>query len=134
MFLLLIRRPPRTTRTDTLFPCTALFRSAERQPFILIHGAWGSGQGWWQVKPLLEKAGHRVYAPSLPGQGERAGEGGPAVNLSTHVDDIVRLIERERLDHVILVGHSYGGMIVSGVAERVDRKSTRLTPVTNAQL
>src|SRR3546814_3933905 len=80
-------------------------RAAERQPFILIHGAWGSGQGWWQVKPLLEKAGHRVYAPSLPGQGERAGEGGPAVNLSTHVDDIVRLIERERLDHEIGRAH-----------------------------
>src|SRR3546814_7662350 len=99
----MIRRPPRSTRTDTLFPYTTLFRS------------------------------HRVYAPSLPGHGERAGEGGPAVNLSTHVDDIVRLIERERLDHVILVGHSYGGMIVSGVAERVPGRIARVIYVSSEE-
>ncbi len=104
-------------------------RQPQLQPFILIHGAWGSGQGWWRVKPLLEKAGYRVYAPSLTGQGERAGEDGPAINLSAHIDEIVDLIGKKHLDHVILVGHSYGGMVVSGVAERVPNKIARVVYV-----
>src|SRR3546814_3999292 len=90
--------------------------SSDLLPFILIHGGWGGGQGWWKVKSLLEKQGHRVFAPSLPGQGDRAQEGGPHVNLTSHVNAIVALIARERLEHVVLVGHSLGG----------DRKSTRL--------
>lgn len=103
--------------------------AAHRPAFILIHGAWGSGQGWWQVKPLLEKAGYKVFAPSLAGQGERASEGGPDVNLSTHVNDIVGLIEKHRLRQVILVGHSLGGMVVSGVAERMPEQVARVVYV-----
>lgn len=109
-----------------LFVVPVSAHAAERPAFILIHGAWGSGQGWWQVKPLLKKAGYRVFAPSLTGQGERAQEGGPAVNLATHVDDIVRLIESRRLRRVILVGHSYGGMVVSGVAEHMPERVARV--------
>ena len=109
-----------------LFLLPVAAHAGERPAFILIHGAWGSGQGWWQVRPLLEKAGYRVFAPSLTGQGERAREGGPAVNLATHIDDIVRLIETRRLHRVILVGHSYGGMVVSGVAERVPERIARV--------
>lgn len=90
-----------------------------RYPFILIHGAWGSGQGWWKVKPLLEAAGHKVYAPDLPGLGTRGAEGGPDIDLSAHIADVARLIEREHLAQVILVGHSLGGMVVSGVADKM---------------
>src|SRR3546814_14493031 len=74
---------------------------------------------------LLEKQGHRVFAPPLPGQGDRAQEGGPHVNLTSHVNAIVALIARERLEHVVLVGHSLGGMVVSGVAERTPEKLAR---------
>jgi pimeloyl-ACP methyl ester carboxylesterase len=103
--------------------------AADKTPIILIHGGWGSGQGWWKVKPLLEKEGFKVFAPSLPGQGDKASQGGPGVNLTTHVDAIVRLIEREKLDHVVLVGHSLGGMVVSGVAERIPDRIARLVYV-----
>src|SRR3546814_10583277 len=95
-----------------LFAIPLPAQAADKLPFILIHGGWGGGQGWWKVKSLLEKQGHRVFAPSLPGQGDRAQEGGPHVNLTSHVNAIVALIARERLEHVVLVGQY--------------RKSTRL--------
>lgn len=97
--------------------------------FVLIHGAWGSGNGWGKVKALLERKGYHVYAPSLPGQGERAAEGGPAVNLDTHIADIAGLIEQKHLRRVILVGHSYGGMVVAGVAERMPERIVRVVYV-----
>lgn len=112
-----------------LFAIPLPAQAADKLPFILIHGGWGGGQGWWKVKSPLEKQGHRVFAPSLPGQGDRAQEGGPHVNLTSHVNAIVALIARERLEHVVLVGHSLGGMVVSGVAERTPEKLARLVYV-----
>lgn len=88
-------------------------------PYVLIHGGFGGGKGWVQVKRRLEAAGHPVFAPTLPGQAERAGENGPGIRLVTWVDDVVALIRREKLKHVVLVGHSLGGMVVAGVAERI---------------
>src|SRR3546814_20899211 len=71
-----------------LFAIPLPAQAADKLPFILIHGGWGGGQGWWKVKSLLEKQGHRVFAPSLPGQGDRAQEGGPHVNLTSHANPI----------------------------------------------
>ncbi|TVT26150.1 alpha/beta hydrolase [Amycolatopsis rhizosphaerae] len=87
--------------------------------FLLVHGAWHSGQSWDRVVPLLESAGHRVLAPSLTGYGDKAHLLGPEVGLGTHIDDVAGLIEGERLNDVVLVGHSYAGMVISGVAHRV---------------
>ncbi|MEA5365425.1 alpha/beta fold hydrolase [Amycolatopsis sp., V23-08] len=87
--------------------------------FLLVHGAWHSGRSWDRVVPLLEAAGHRAFAPSLTGYGDKAHLLAPDVGLGTHVDDIAGLIEAERLDDVVLVGHSYAGMVISGVANRV---------------
>ncbi|PWW62715.1 alpha/beta hydrolase family protein [Actinokineospora spheciospongiae] len=94
--------------------------------FLLVHGAWHSGQSWDRVVPLLESAGHRVFAPSLTGYGDKAHLLGPEVGLGTHVDDVVGLVERERLDDVVLVGHSYAGMVISGVADRVPERIAHL--------
>lgn len=94
--------------------------------FLLVHGAWHSGRSWDRVVPLLESAGHRVLAPSLTGSGDKAHLLGPEIRLGTHLDDIAGLIESERLDDVVLVGHSYAGMVISGVAHRVPQRIARL--------
>ncbi|MEV4575828.1 alpha/beta hydrolase [Nonomuraea jabiensis] len=94
--------------------------------YLLVHGAWHSGQCWERVVPLLESAGHRVVAPSLTGFGDKAHLLGPEVGLDTHVEDIVGLIIKEDLTDVILVGHSYAGLVVSSAANRVPDRIARL--------
>ncbi|WP_406192548.1 alpha/beta hydrolase [Kitasatospora sp. NBC_01560] len=89
------------------------------ETYVLIHGAWHNGRVWDRVAPLLTRAGHRVLAPSLTGHGERAHLLGPEVGLDTHVADVVGLFLGEDLTDVVLVGHSYAGMVVSAVAELV---------------
>ena len=86
--------------------------------FLLVHGAWHGGWCWERVVERLRARGHRVFAPTLTGLAERAHLAGAGVNLSTHVEDVVDLIRTEELKDVILCGHSYGGMVVSGVAEK----------------
>ncbi|MFD5653113.1 alpha/beta fold hydrolase [Streptomyces sp. NPDC127039] len=90
--------------------------------YVLVHGAWHGGACWGRTAPLLESAGHQVHAPSLTGLGDRAHLLGPGVGLDTHVEDIVGLILAEDLTEVILVGHSYAGMIVSAVTDRVPER------------
>ncbi|MFG2734045.1 alpha/beta fold hydrolase [Streptomyces harbinensis] len=90
--------------------------------FLLIHGAWHSGRCWDRVVPLLESAGHRVYAPSLTGYGDKAHLLSPEVGLDTHVEDIVKLLHKEELTEVTLVGHSYAGLVISSVANDVPER------------
>lgn len=87
--------------------------------FVLVHGAWGGSYGWRAFANLLRADGHEVYTPSLTGLGERSHLGGPNVNLSTHVADVENVFKYEGLSDVVLVGHSYGGMVVTGVADRI---------------
>jgi pimeloyl-ACP methyl ester carboxylesterase len=94
--------------------------------YLLVHGAWHSGQSWARVVPPLGMAGHRVFAPSLTGYGEKAHLLSPEVGLDTHVDDIVRLIRDENLNDVILVGHSYSGLVISGAANQVPDRIAHL--------
>jgi pimeloyl-ACP methyl ester carboxylesterase len=94
--------------------------------FLLVHGAWHSGRCWDRVVPLLESTGQRVLAPSLTGYGDKAHLLSPEVGLETHVDDIVRLIEDEDLTDVILVGHSYAGLVISSVANQVPDRISHL--------
>lgn len=94
--------------------------------FLLVHGAWHSGRCWERVVPLLESAGHRVYAPSLTGYGDRAHLLGPEVGLDTHVADVVTLIREQDLTDVVLVGHSYAGLVISSVANQVPDRIAEL--------
>ena len=88
--------------------------------FVLIHGAWGGGWVWRRLADLLEKAGHKVFTPTLTGLGERSHLLNAQVNLTTHVTDVASVIKWERLDDIVLVGHSYGGMVITGVAEQAE--------------
>lgn len=94
--------------------------------YLLVHGAWHSGQSWERVVPLLTSAGHRVVAPSLTGYGDKVHLLSPEVGLDTHVDDIVRLIIEEDLTDVVLVGHSYAGLVISSAANRVPERIAHL--------
>jgi pimeloyl-ACP methyl ester carboxylesterase len=87
--------------------------------FVLVHGAWHGGWCWRFVADRLKAGGARVFTPTLNGLGERAHLLDKTVNLSTHIEDICRLIRAEDLSGIVLVGHSYGGMVVSGVADRM---------------
>jgi pimeloyl-ACP methyl ester carboxylesterase len=89
---------------------------ASRSPIVLVHGAWHGGWCWDRVVPHLQQSGHDVYAPTLTGLAERANLLTRETSLETHIADIVALLEEEHLRSVILVGHSYGGMVISGVA------------------
>lgn len=90
--------------------------------YVLVHGGGHGGWCYRKVKRLLEGNGHEVFAPSLTGLAERAGAMSPEIDLSFHIDDVVALMEYWDLRDVILVGHSYGGMVITGAADRaVDR-------------
>ena len=90
---------------------------------VLCHGAWGGGWCWTGVADILRDQGHRVFVPTYTGLGERAHLASPDVDLSTHIQDVRALIEWERLDQFVLAGHSYGGMVISGVADKEWRLS-----------
>jgi pimeloyl-ACP methyl ester carboxylesterase len=90
--------------------------------YVLIHGAWHGGWVWKGIATSLRALGHLVYAPSLTGLGDRCHLLRPGINLDTHTDDIVNLVTMEDLDDVILVGWSYGGMVVSNVVARIPEK------------
>lgn len=93
--------------------------ASPRPVIVFVHGAWAGGWHYTKVEPLLEEAGFEVYRPTMTGLGERFHLAREDVGLSTHIDDIVNMLEFEKLEDVVLVGHSYGGMVISGVAERV---------------
>jgi pimeloyl-ACP methyl ester carboxylesterase len=92
-------------------------RAQTRNTFVLVHGAWHGGWCWRRVADLLQQRGHKVFTPTMTGLGERSHLIDGKINLTTHVTDIVNVIKWESLNDIVLVGHSYGGIIISGVAE-----------------
>jgi pimeloyl-ACP methyl ester carboxylesterase len=86
--------------------------------YVLVHGGGHGGWCYQRVAPLLRAEGHLVHAPSLTGLGDRSHVLHPGIDLDTHVEDVASLMHFEDLDDVILVGHSYGGMVITGVADR----------------
>ena len=94
--------------------------------FVLIHGGIQGGWVWKRVIPLLRAAGHDVYAPTLTGCGERAHLLTRAIGLETHIQDVVNVLEYEDLHDVMLVGHSYGGQVITGVADLMRHRLAHL--------
>ncbi len=92
---------------------------AEPRTFVLVHGSWHGGWCWRRGADRLEKRGHKVFAPTLTGLGERVHLLTSAVDLDTHVTDVVNLIKYEGLQNIVLAGHSYAGSIITGVAEQM---------------
>ncbi len=101
-------------------------RPAGQTTYVIVHGAWGGSWAFKKVDSLLTARGALVYRPSLTGQGERVHLATPEVGLSTHIDDVVNTILFENLRDIVLVGHSYGGMVITGVADRVPDRIRRL--------
>ena len=94
--------------------------------FVVAHGAWSSGWSWKKMHPLLAGRGHRLYTPSYTGLGERAHLARPEIDLDTHITDVVNVLVYEDLRDVVLIGHSYGGMVATGVADRARERLARL--------
>jgi pimeloyl-ACP methyl ester carboxylesterase len=94
--------------------------------FVLVHGGHGGSWQWREVIKPLWAAGHEVYTPSLTGLGEREHLARPEINLNVHINDVVRTITCSDLWNVILVGHSYAGMVVTGVAEQIPERIAQL--------
>lgn len=92
---------------------------SKSKTFVLVHGTWHGGWAWRQVADLLRAQGHRVLTPTATGCGERAHLIGSDTNLSTHVQDMCAVIEAEDAEDVILIGHSFGGLTITGVADRL---------------
>lgn len=93
---------------------------------VLVHGGWFGGWVWKYVTPHLRDAGHEVFTPTLTGLGERVHLATPDVGLGTHIQDIINVLEYEDLQQVVLVGHSYGGMVITGVADRAASRIEQL--------
>ena len=94
--------------------------------FLVAHGAWSAGWSWKKMKPLLQDHGHHLFTPTYTGLGERAHLADPEIRLETHITDILGVLEFEDLKDVFLVGHSYGGMVATGVADRAAERLAHL--------
>jgi pimeloyl-ACP methyl ester carboxylesterase len=94
--------------------------------FVIAHGAWSAGWAWKKMRPRLAERGHELWTPTYTGQGERVHLASNEIRLDTHIEDVVKVLEFEDLRQVVLVGHSYGGMVATGVADRVPERVFRL--------
>ena len=94
--------------------------------FVLVHGSWAGSVVWRELAPRLRKAGHEVYAPTLTGIGARKHLLSREIDLDTHIQDVTGVIDDADLSDIVLVGNSYGGMVISGVADRVPEKVASL--------
>ncbi|MCR9064671.1 MAG: alpha/beta hydrolase [Cytophagales bacterium] len=100
--------------------------SIAQDTYVLVHGAWGGGWAWKEVANQLTEQGNIVYRPTLTGLGEKVHLASKEVNLSTHVQDVVNMILFEDLTNIVLMGHSYGGMVVTGVINAVPERVKRI--------
>ena len=96
--------------------------------FLVVHGAWAAGWAWKKMRPLMAVRGHQLFTPTCTGLGERAHLAHRDVNLETHIADILAVLDFEDLRDTILVGHSYGGMVATGVADRARDRRRRSRP------
>jgi pimeloyl-ACP methyl ester carboxylesterase len=94
--------------------------------FVVAHGAWSAAWAWRKMRPLLRAAGHELWTPTYTGLGERAHLANPAIELDTHIQDIVGVLAMEDLRDVALIAHSYGGMVATGVADRARERIVQL--------
>lgn len=94
--------------------------------FVVAHGAWSAGWGWKKMRTRMAERGHDFITPTLTGLGERAHLAHRDVDLELHIADILAVLEFENLTDVILIGHSYGGMVATGVADRARERVSAL--------
>ncbi len=109
-----------TVLATTLQPLEAKAKGG--RDFVLVHGAFHGGWCWGPVAEILRSRGNRVFTPTLTGVGERAHLMSPAIDLNTFIRDVTALIESEELNNIVLVGHSFGGYVTSGVVDRMPER------------
>src|SRR3989337_1091915 len=93
---------------------------------VLAHGAWSAAWAWKKVPPLMRAAGHEFFTPTYTGLGEREHLANPSNDLETHIEDVLGVIRAEELSAVVLLGHSYGGMVATGVADRARERMAQV--------
>ena len=106
--------------------------TSRQRIFVLVHGAFHGAWCYARVADILRSAGHRVYTPTLAGLGDRAHLASGAINCTMHIQEVLNLIDQENLSEVILAGHSYGGMVVGGVADAIPEKIASLVYIDAA--
>ncbi|MDH4190093.1 MAG: alpha/beta fold hydrolase [Betaproteobacteria bacterium] len=94
--------------------------------FLVAHGAWSAAWAWKKMRPRLRERGHELLTPTYTGLGERAHLARPEVGLNTHIEDLLAVLAMEDLRELILVGHSYGGMVATSVADRAAERIAQL--------
>lgn len=94
--------------------------------FLVCHGAWSAGWAWKKMHPLMQSAGHRLVTPSYTGLGERAHLANPSIDLEAHIQDVLAVLKYEDLRDIVLLGHSYGGMVATGIADRARERVAQL--------
>ena len=93
---------------------------------LVAHGAWSAGWAWKKMRPLMRQRGHDLHTPTYTGIGERSHLANPEIELDTHITDVLNVLELEDLRDVVLIGHSYGGMVATGVADRAAGRLSQL--------
>lgn len=129
------RRDALTTAGALLAAATAqptAAQAAPKRPIVLVHGAGHGGWCWRDVRRRLQSQGFDVFTPTLTGLGDRKHLRSPDIGLYTHITDIVNLIEFEELKNVVLVGHSYAGMVVTGVCDALRNRIAQLIIIDGA--
>jgi pimeloyl-ACP methyl ester carboxylesterase len=109
-----------------LASATIILEPPMQKTFLVCHGAWSAGWAWKKMHPLMQAAGHRLVTPTYTGLGERAHLANPSIDLNTHIQDILNVIRYEDLRDIVLIGHSYGGMVATGVADRARDRVSQL--------
>ena len=94
--------------------------------FVVVHGAWSAGWAWKNMRPLLRERGHELFTPTHTGLGERSHLARPDIDLEVHIADVLGVLRFEDLHDVVLVGHSYGGIVATGVTDRVAERIAHL--------
>jgi len=107
-------------------PSESSHAAGKKSTYVIVHGSWGGGWDWKHVTELLTADGNIVYRPTLTGSGEHYNFSSTNIDLDTHIQDVVNVILWEKLHDIVLVGHSYGGMVITGVADRVPGRIRRL--------
>lgn len=110
----------------TIILSTVCCGQTKQRTFLFVHGAWGGGWEYAKVDSILTAKGDIVFRPTLTGLGERSHLADSQINLTTHINDVVNLIKFENLHDIILIGHSYGGIVISGVAEQMPERIKQL--------
>jgi pimeloyl-ACP methyl ester carboxylesterase len=113
------------TEASTTSPVAQSFPT-QRETIVLLHGSWHGSWCWYKVRPLLLAAGYDTLTPTLTGLAERSGYGSLSVGLRSHANEVARFLEINNLSNVVLVGHSYSGLILSEVAETMSSRIKRL--------